>query len=677
MILGWNKNQWWAYVTGVSIPFWKEQCTKSNFYLFVFCTIYYQVGMYFGEMAMRWLRKHYNDYIPFPNIPLEELWELILSYDIKMPIFFYCGFFFLLTTFFSFFFLNQLGQNGVFVLNLASIFLFWCSCVIFVRKIFKKQFFYKIVVSKWLYLGPNYRVDFSFLIDTISFSFMFLTISIALFVYIYTFAYFRYEPLVDRFLLLLNSFVLSMIFLVTSGNFIMMFLGWELIGLTSFFLINFWVTRVATLKAGFKAFVFNKFSDFFLFFAIILIYNLMYDLDIMTFNTNIHLYSNYFLNFFFFKINFIELISCFLLMCAFIKSAQIGPHIWLPDSMEAPVPASALIHSATLVSAGIFLVLRLSPLFEISSFAYFVLPIVGSLTAAYGGFAAMFTSDIKRILAYSTISHCGFLMVMCSTYVNEYTIIYLYVHGFFKASVFLCVGNIIRFSRNYQDFRYMGGYYRYLPFECYMSFICLFNLAGLPFGLGFYIKHILFLSLQANIYLYYIILFNCMLGAIAGIFYSYRLFYNVFFDTKKAKKSIYQHVNRDELLGEDKGPFYFGISLHVEEYRSAPVAASLAIALLILVSYLVCFYLLYDFLNLKMSFSDCNNNYFLTNYYNFFSNYSGALFNISFFNYLILFLILILIFYTGRNIFQPYFLYEQLSTFFVFCVFFFLFIIIL
>jgi NADH:ubiquinone oxidoreductase subunit 5 (subunit L)/multisubunit Na+/H+ antiporter MnhA subunit len=121
-----------------------------------------------------------------------------------------------------------------------------------------------------------------------------------------------------------------MIFLVTSSNFVMLFLGWELIGLTSFFLINFWVTRVATLKAAFKAYVFNKFSDFFLFFAIILIYNVIYDLDIITFNLNIHLYSNYFLNFFFFKVNFIELLSFFILLCAFIKSAQIGPHIWLP-----------------------------------------------------------------------------------------------------------------------------------------------------------------------------------------------------------------------------------------------------------------------------------------------------------------------------------------------------------
>ena len=586
-------------------------------------------------------------------------YEFALNLNFSEPLFFYFGCLFFLTTFLSFFFLSYLGLYGVFVLNFLSIFLFWLSCLMFFTKIITEQFFYKIVISKWIYLNPNYRIDFSFLVDTISFSFMFLTISIALFVYLYTFSYFRYEPLVERFLLFLNSFVISMIFLVTSGNFVMLFLGWELIGLTSFFLINFWVTRVATLKAGFKAYVFNKFSDFCLFFAIILIYNLVYDLDIMTFNLNIHLYSNYFLNFFFFKVNFIELISFFLLLCAFIKSAQIGPHIWLPDSMEAPVPASALIHSATLVSAGVFLVLRFAPLFEISTFAYFILPVIGSLTAAYGGFAAMFTSDIKRILAYSTISHCGFLMVMCSTFINEFTIIYLYIHGFFKASVFLCVGNVIRFSKNYQDFRYMGGFYKYLPFDCILSFICLFNLAGLPFGLGFYAKHILFLSLKANIYVYYIALFNCILGAIAGLFYSYRLFYNVFFDYKKAKKSIYLHSTNKKLLSS--------------YYSNSSLMSNIAIFSLVLVSYAISFYLLYSFFNFNVAMSDFNNNYYLTNYFNFFYCYSGVLFNVSFFNYLILFLILILTFYSGRDIYNSYKFYEQLTNFAVFVIFFFFF----
>jgi NADH-quinone oxidoreductase subunit L len=170
--------------------------------------------------------------------------------------------------------------------------------------------------------------------------------------------------------------------------------------------------------------------------------------------------------------------------------------------MEAPVPASALIHSATLVSAGLFLLLRFNVFFELSNYTYYIIPIIGSITAFYGGISAAFQSDLKRILAYSTISHCGFLMVSFSSFMIDYTLLYLYVHGFFKASVFLCVGNIIRFSGNYQDFRRMGQFAKYLPLECCLSFIGLLNLAGLPFTLGFYMKHCFFITLTKQLYLY-------------------------------------------------------------------------------------------------------------------------------------------------------------------------------
>jgi NADH-quinone oxidoreductase subunit L len=180
-------------------------------------------------------------------------------------------------------------------------------------------------------------------------------------------------------------------------------------------------------------------------------------LDIPTFINQVHFYENYRVSILNNSVNYLELISLFLLGSAFIKSAQFGAHIWLPDSMEAPVPASALIHSATLVSAGIYLLLRFTNLFELSYFSYHFISIIGSITAFYGGFTAMFQSDVKRVLAYSTISHCGFLMVIYTTGVLEYVLLYLYIHGFFKAAVFLSVGNVIRFTRNIQDFRRMGG----------------------------------------------------------------------------------------------------------------------------------------------------------------------------------------------------------------------------
>jgi len=410
-----------------------------------------------------------------------------------------------------------------------------------------------------------------------------------------------------------------MLILVTSGNLIVLFLGWELIGLTSFLLINFWVSRIGTLKAAFKAFSFNKISDFFLLMGIILLYNATYELDILSLNMQIPFFTNFKLNFLNFNVNLIELSAVFFLSCAFIKSAQFGPHIWLPDSMEAPVPASSLIHSATLVSAGIFLILRLYPIFEASFYAFFILPIIGSLTAAYGGVVGAYQSDIKRILAYSTISHCGFLMLLTSFFINEYVVLYLYIHGFFKASVFMCVGNVIRISKNYQDFRRMGSFYKYLPFEAYTSFLCLANLAGLPFTLGFYIKHLIFLGYQSHFYMYSFIFFNTFVGAISGLFYSYRIFYYVFFDFKKAKKSVYSGLNKDSLFSH--------------YYSNTSLLSNLSITGLVFNSYVISFYFFYFLLGDATIMSDFGNFSTVSNYLTYYNHsYTGVLFNFSYLN---------------------------------------------
>jgi NADH-quinone oxidoreductase subunit L len=286
--------------------------------------------------------------------------------------------------------------------------------------------------------------------------------------------------------------------------------------------------------------------------------------------------------------------------------------------MEAPVPASSLIHSATLVSAGIFLILRFYPIFEYSFYSFCILPIIGSLTAAYGGLVASFQSDTKRILAYSTISHCGFLMLLCSFNLNEFVILYLYVHGFFKAAVFMCIGNVIRISKNYQDFRRMGFYYKYLPFECFCAFICLLNLSGLPFTLGFSIKHLLFLGVNNNIYLYYFVIFNALIGAIAGLFYSHRLFYYVFFDFKKGKKNVYRYLNRNNLY-----------SIY---YSNTSLASNFSILSLLIVSYIISLYIYINFFNINFNFSDYFNSLNYSNYYNLYTSYNGFLFNLSYLN---------------------------------------------
>ncbi len=572
---------------------------------------------------------------------------------IDYPFFMYFFFFFISTVILSFLLLSYLGLYGVFFINLFSLFLFWFSLFFYINDILIEQKIYNLILFKWFYLNYNIKVNFSFLIDSISFSFILLTSTIGFFVYIYAFCYFRYEPLVERFLLFLLSFIISMLVLVSSGNIVILFLGWEMIGLTSFLLINFWVSRVGTLKAAFKAFSFNKISDFFLLTGIIFLYNITYDLDILSINSQIFLFINYKIQIFNFYINYIELICILLLSCAFIKSAQIGTHIWLPDSMEAPVPASSLIHSATLVSAGIFLILRFYPLFENSFYSFFILPIIGSATAAYGGIVGAYQSDIKRILAYSTISHCGFLMLLTSFFLNEYVILYLYIHGFFKATVFMCVGNVLRISKNYQDFKRMGSFFKYLPFETYIIFICLFNLSGIPFTLGFYIKHLIFLSLNSYFYLYNFIFFNIFIGAISGLFYSYRIFYYVFFDFKKGKKHVYNNLNKKEFFSS--------------QFSNTSLLSNISIILLLLFSYIISFYFIFILLSESFLHSDFLNFNITSNQFNFNSFLNkNFLFNFSYLNWFIILFLLSLVFLNWRIMFFQFIVYNNIYLYVTF-----------
>ena len=570
------------------------------------------------------------------------------AYLDQPPIFFVFFGFFIITVIFSYLTLSHLSLYGVFLINLLSLFFFWMSLLPYINKIFFEQITYNIFLFKWFFINYNFKISMNFIIDPVSFSFFLLTTTIGLFVYCYAFCYFRYEPLVERFLLFLCSFIISMLFLVSSGNIIMLFLGWEMICLTSFFLINFWVNKVSTLKAAFKAFSFNKVSDFFLLFALMSLYCLTYDIDILSINNQIIFFNNFKIKFLNVNVNILEMLSFLLISCSFIKSAQVGPHIWLPDSMEAPVPASSLIHSATLVSAGVFVILRFYPLFENTTYSFFLLPIIGSLTAVYGGVVGAYQADIKRILAYSTISHCGFLIVMTSFNLNEFVVMYLYVHGFFKASVFMCVGNIIRSSKNYQDFRKMGVLYKCLPFEFFTSFVCLFNLAGLPFSLGFYIKHLIFLGFENNIYLYYLVLFNLFCGAISGLFYSYRIFFYAFFDFKKANKTVYLNYNRKENFS------FF--------YTNTSILSNFSILGLVITSYMVSFYLLSIFLNKINFISDFSN---FSNFSNFYNTYnlsnSFYLFNLSFINFFIIIFIWSLIVLNYRKIFALETVYKNIN----------------
>lgn len=283
-----------------------------NFFLnssYIFKKNDYNNIIYFYDFYLSFLEIKYYEFKNF--FKTESNFFKVISLNSNLPIFFYFGFLFFLTTISSLIFLSYFGLYGSFFINLISITLFWFSSLMYFNAFYIDNCFYKFSLGKWFIISVNFTVNFDFLIDSISYSFMFLTLTIAVFVYIYAFSYFRYEPNVERLILLINCFVLSMIILVTCGNFFVLFLGWELIGLTSFFLINFWSTRISTLKAAFKAFTFNKFSDVSLLIAIFLIFLCINDLNILTFNNQISFFNNYYFNIINYNFSIIELISFF------------------------------------------------------------------------------------------------------------------------------------------------------------------------------------------------------------------------------------------------------------------------------------------------------------------------------------------------------------------------------
>lgn len=388
-----------------------------------------------------------------------------------------------------------------------------------------------IMFGSYALLFDGISINFCLNLDFYSISYITLTVSIGLWAIIFAYNYMRHEPRLFVFVGLLVGFLLSMVLLLASGNLPTLLLGWELIGCTSFLLINFWTTRVGTAKSAFKAFFFNKLSDLCLIVALLINLHYMPSFSLITVPVLMYVeHAQFIVTGFAFNIP--ETFLLFLIIAAFCKSAQFGAHIWLPDSMEAPVPASALIHSATLVSAGIYLVGRVYPLLAnsagINIFFYWC-----AFTAFYGGIVAAYQTDLKRILAYSTISHCGLLM--CSLCLNNMiiTLIYLHFHGWFKSLSFMCAGSIISKNHNYQDFRKMGNMGVTGIADKLTLVLALANLASLPLVIGFFNKHLVLDYLTNGFFS--AVPFIWVLGAsFTGVFYSFKLLDGVFWGSFKS-----------------------------------------------------------------------------------------------------------------------------------------------
>ena len=392
--------------------------------------------------------------------------------------------------------------------NIISILLIFITTLISIM-LFNDCLFnnYNFNINWIIIINSNYNIY----IDQISSSMLILINSISLMVHIYSTSYMHGDPHIQRFMGYLSLFTFFMIVLVTSNNLVQLFIGWEGVGLCSFLLISFWYTRILAAKAAFKAMVVNKVGDIGLLIGILLIWKNFGSLYITEFTPV--LYN-------------IDSIGLFLLIGVVGKSAQIGLHMWLPDAMEGPTPVSALIHAATMVTAGVFLIIRLSPVFELSNLSLIFIIIIGTLTSFFSASIALTQNDIKKIIAYSTCSQLGYMVTICGFSHYSASLFHLLNHGFFKALLFLSAGSVIH-SIHDQDIRKMGNLKNIIPFTYISIFIGSISLMGLPFLTGFYSKDLLLELIYQNHFLS----FSLWLGIISAFltsFYSLRLLFYTF-----------------------------------------------------------------------------------------------------------------------------------------------------
>jgi proton-translocating NADH-quinone oxidoreductase chain L len=350
------------------------------------------------------------------------------------------------------------------------------------------------------------------------------------------------DPHGIRFVSYLSLFTFFMLVLVSSDNLVVLFFGWEGIGLASYLLIGFWYTRIQAVNAALKAVIINRVGDFFFLFAIFAIYSFFGSVDFSFIFALLPFLPNYLLcNFYGFSINMLDLISLFLLLAVAGKSAQIGLHTWLPDAMEGPTPVSALIHAATLVTAGVFLIIKCSPIFEFSPNAPLLFLMLGTMTNILGAYVGLFQTDIKKVIAYSTCSQLGYMVSACGISSYSVSFYHLVNHAFFKALLFLSAGSVIHSLSNEQEFEKSGGLANILPLTYSAVLIGSAALTAQPFFAGFYSKDMLLelVSLSGGSYLFDFSYYFGLLCAILTGIYSNSLVDEVFDGLPSGYKKIF------------------------------------------------------------------------------------------------------------------------------------------
>ena len=407
---------------------------------------------------------------------------------------------------------------------------------------------YNFKIANWVSSG-SLVLNWSIYIDTLTSVMLVVVTSVSALVHVYSVGYMSHDPDKPRFMSYLSLFTFMMLMLVTSDNFLQLFFGWEGVGLASYLLIGFWFKKPSANAAAIKAFVVNRVGDFGLAIGIFLIFKYLGDVNFLEVFKNISSLQNKNITMLGFDSSIINFICIFLFIGAMGKSAQIFLHTWLPDAMEGPTPVSALIHAATMVTAGVFLVVRCSPIFEYSPFVLNIIVLVGATTAFFAATIGLVQNDIKRVIAYSTCSQLGYMFFAAGLGAYHIAIFHLFTHAFFKALLFLGAGSVIHAFHEEQDMRKMGGVWKKIPYTYSLMIIGTLALTGFPMFAGFFSKDAIIEAAYSSksIFAGYAVAIGVLTAFMTSL-YSWRLVFMTFHGEFNNKHVDYNKVHESPLV---------------------------------------------------------------------------------------------------------------------------------
>ncbi|MGE5268643.1 MAG: NADH-quinone oxidoreductase subunit L [Thiohalocapsa sp.] len=446
------------------------------------------------------------------------------------------------------FFGRVIGDRGAQLVTSGALLAAMVLGIFLFRDILGQETAQIVPIASWIVAG-GVDVDWALRLDTLSGVMILVVTIVSAMVHVYSVGYMAHDRGIPRFMAYLSLFTFFMLMLVTANNFVQLFFGWEGVGLCSYLLIGFWYDRPSANDASIKAFIVNRVGDFGFALGIFAVFVIFGSLDFDTVFGKAPTVVNTTMNFLDWQVPSLTLACILLFVGAMGKSAQIGLHTWLPDAMEGPTPVSALIHAATMVTAGVFMVARLSPLFEFAPDALAFVGVIGGTTAIFAASVGMAQNDIKRVIAYSTCSQLGYMFFAAGVSAYSAAMFHLFTHAFFKALLFLGAGSVIHAMSGEQDMRRMGGLWNKIPITYVIMWIGSLSLAGIPFFAGYYSKDAILAAAWASgtavgRYSFCLGVFTAFLTA----FYSWRLLIMTFHGKPRADAETMHHVHESPLV---------------------------------------------------------------------------------------------------------------------------------